>query len=521
MPYPIALSAAWIAETAARLRNQTTLMTINGIRTLQHNPGYNSAKAISRIRRHLPAAGRDAARQGGLVSQRRKARGLKCRATLALRECGQTGLSGCERGTLATHHEDQDLCVRQSGRCTAVRRPGPGVAGGRAPRHRAGGLRLAGLVRGHGLDFIATRESLEAFAQQLQVEGGNMVKILAAQAKAAQELARRAAAAGLAACHNANLILGGLGGIFTGAAIAEKLDYPVHRSLSLPVCADARVSQRPHAAAADAAHFLGQRPHAPAGPADDVAKLPGPDNKARTEVLRMQRRVAVGAVRLAGAAQPARALWLQSRRCCLHPRIGTHAAMSRATGFSIHGADWQPPPDLLDFLARGPPPVYIGFGSMASSKPRDGRHGPGGAAATGSAACCTPAGAACTRKTCRTTCSWSARPRTAGFSRVWLPSSITGAPAPGGGAGGGCPVGGHALLCRPALLGAASIQLGAGPKPVPAPQAHGGEPGSVDRGGGCGRCHAQAGRCPRRTHSGRRRCGSGGGADRANGKMMG
>lgn len=49
MPYPIALSAAWIAETAARLRNQTTLMTINGIRTLQHNPGYNSAKAIAEL----------------------------------------------------------------------------------------------------------------------------------------------------------------------------------------------------------------------------------------------------------------------------------------------------------------------------------------------------------------------------------------------------------------------------------------------------------------------------------------
>ncbi|MBN1965238.1 MAG: glycosyltransferase family 1 protein [Anaerolineae bacterium] len=28
--------------------------------------------------------------------------------------------------------------------------------------------------------------------------------------------------------------------------------------------------------------------------------------------------------------------------------------------------DWQPPADLVDFLAAGPPPVYIGFGSMTS-----------------------------------------------------------------------------------------------------------------------------------------------------------
>ena len=32
-------------------------------------------------------------------------------------------------------------------------------------------------------------------------------------------------------------------------------------------------------------------------------------------------------------------------------------------------ATWQPPPDLLAFLEAGPPPVYIGFGSMAGRDP--------------------------------------------------------------------------------------------------------------------------------------------------------
>ncbi|MCB0195275.1 MAG: glycosyltransferase family 1 protein [Anaerolineae bacterium] len=31
--------------------------------------------------------------------------------------------------------------------------------------------------------------------------------------------------------------------------------------------------------------------------------------------------------------------------------------------------DWQPPADLVDFLEEGPPPVYIGFGSMPSRDP--------------------------------------------------------------------------------------------------------------------------------------------------------
>ncbi|MBI2486418.1 MAG: glycosyltransferase family 1 protein [Deltaproteobacteria bacterium] len=32
-------------------------------------------------------------------------------------------------------------------------------------------------------------------------------------------------------------------------------------------------------------------------------------------------------------------------------------------------AEWKPPADLVDFLAAGPPPVYIGFGSVTDSNP--------------------------------------------------------------------------------------------------------------------------------------------------------
>lgn len=33
--------------------------------------------------------------------------------------------------------------------------------------------------------------------------------------------------------------------------------------------------------------------------------------------------------------------------------------------------DWQPPADLLHFLSSGPPPVYIGFGSMSNRNPQE------------------------------------------------------------------------------------------------------------------------------------------------------
>src|SRR5262249_14109830 len=37
--------------------------------------------------------------------------------------------------------------------------------------------------------------------------------------------------------------------------------------------------------------------------------------------------------------------------------------------FANPPADWQPPGDLLAFLQAGPPPVYIGFGTMQDSGP--------------------------------------------------------------------------------------------------------------------------------------------------------
>ncbi len=34
-------------------------------------------------------------------------------------------------------------------------------------------------------------------------------------------------------------------------------------------------------------------------------------------------------------------------------------------------SNWQPPADLVDFLAAGPPPVYVGFGSMNNRNPEE------------------------------------------------------------------------------------------------------------------------------------------------------
>jgi len=52
------------------------------------------------------------------------------------------------------------------------------------------------------------------------------------------------------------------------------------------------------------------------------------------------------------------------------PDWGEHI---RITGFSFLplASTYQPPDDLKDFLEAGPPPVYIGFGSIVVAKPNE------------------------------------------------------------------------------------------------------------------------------------------------------
>ena len=85
------------------------------------------------------------------------------------------------------------------------------------------------LVTAYGLEFVDMGGGVETFAQsQLQglIEQGNLLKILATTGQGAQLLAHQAAVSGRAACQGSNLIVSGLGGLFVGLALSEKLGIP-------------------------------------------------------------------------------------------------------------------------------------------------------------------------------------------------------------------------------------------------------------------------------------------------------
>jgi UDP:flavonoid glycosyltransferase YjiC (YdhE family) len=226
------------------------------------------------------------------------------------------------------------------------------------------------LVRAHGLAFADMGGTLAETTRRLQglLEQGKLWRIMADMGRAARDLAREAAAATLQACADADLMVAGLGGLFFGAAVAEKLGRPLVQALLYPLAPTrafpsvlTALPQSPLTAWANPLTFrLAQQtlwqPFRPA------------DARARAQVLDLPPAPFWGPfARL--DSQPLPVLYGYSP--AVLPRPADWPGKIAVTGYwqLPPAPGWQPPPALAEFLQAGPPPVYIGFGSMASEKP--------------------------------------------------------------------------------------------------------------------------------------------------------
>jgi sterol 3beta-glucosyltransferase len=229
------------------------------------------------------------------------------------------------------------------------------------------------LVTTYGLEFTAMGGSVEAEAQnhvKELVEQGNLLKMLAATGRGAQQLAYQAAVSGLAACQESDLLIGGLGGLSVGMALAEKLGIPFLQAYLMPftpTCEFPSVlaplpQTRLVAWANRLSHRLTQQMM--------WQTLRAADNKARSQVLKIAPASFWGPfAALQRQAQPI----LYGYSPQVVPRPKDWAASIHVTGywFLEPPAGWNPPADLVEFLRAGPSPIYIGFGSMPSRNPED------------------------------------------------------------------------------------------------------------------------------------------------------
>jgi UDP:flavonoid glycosyltransferase YjiC (YdhE family) len=230
-------------------------------------------------------------------------------------------------------------------------------------RHRA-------LIDQAGLRHVAIESDFaELMArEQALLDSGNQLKVGRAVARAMTEWMPRWAEQGMDATQDADLVLGSGSGTILGDAVAEKRGLPFVQAQFMPLTPSRHIP--------------------PLWPVPRRA-LPGVANLALSHMLRVAtwRLLAEPsqAIRKAFALSPFpwRGPWY-SREQRVRPKPVLYAfsrhiqpqpvdwpeERAAVVGFwSLDQAqDWTPTPELRDFLAAGPPPIYVGFGSMLTGR---------------------------------------------------------------------------------------------------------------------------------------------------------
>ncbi|MGD8791821.1 MAG: glycosyltransferase [Anaerolineae bacterium] len=231
-----------------------------------------------------------------------------------------------------------------------------------------------GYVTSHGVEFWPVAGDVQAIAQSQEMRErlgkGSFLAVMAQMAKEAQKGALALAEGGLAASRGMDLLLAGIGGLFVGAALAEKLGLPLVQAYYIP--------------------FTPTRAY----PSFLLPKLPpwfgGALNRwsyhLARQVMWQGFRSADKLARREVLGLPRASFWGPYGADCLDgypilygfsPSVIPPAIDwdddTYVTGywFLEPVGDWTPPPALVEFLQAGLPPVFVGFGSMSQRNPEE------------------------------------------------------------------------------------------------------------------------------------------------------
>ncbi|HEY0526713.1 MAG TPA: glycosyltransferase [Stellaceae bacterium] len=231
-------------------------------------------------------------------------------------------------------------------------------------------MRLAG-----GVEHVPVsgdiRSLLQAERKLVFEQGRNPVALARSFFKVGRDLALRWGEEGLAACRGADAILTGDGAAFFGASVAEKSGVPLIQTYlqPLPPTRDfpsALIPQPPFRLPG----WANRISHRLVGELFWLALRPG-TNEARRRLLGLRPwpvlPAPVDAINRRGP------LALFGFSPSVVPRPADWPPQCRVTGYwFLDDPEWRTPPELEAFLAAGPPPVYVGFGSMgAADDPRE------------------------------------------------------------------------------------------------------------------------------------------------------
>jgi sterol 3beta-glucosyltransferase len=230
------------------------------------------------------------------------------------------------------------------------------------------------LVVPHKLEFWPLEVDVQQIAQtqemRQQAEGGNFLKLMSQMAKEAQRAAVLAMEGGVVACKGADLILGGMGGIYIGLALAEKFNLPFVQAYLVPFTP---TREFPSVLVPSLPSLLSKMFNRPSHHLTRQILWQGfrsADQLARKKVLGLPPASFWGPYH-SPHLERMPTLYGFSPSMISHPQ--DWGKDIHITGYWFLDAEdsWTPPDGLLNFLNAGPPPVYIGFGSMSNERAKE------------------------------------------------------------------------------------------------------------------------------------------------------
>ena len=224
------------------------------------------------------------------------------------------------------------------------------------------------LVMSYGLEFWSfgndVKDAVENSEMRELTEKGNFLLLLAKMAKEAKYEALRFAEGGLLAAQGMDVVLAGIGGLFIGTSIAEKLNIPLVQAYVFPFTPTKEFSS---VLTPNFPNFLNRLSH-------HIARqlmwqgFRSADTIARKDVLNIPSAPFLGSY---DSKSTHNMPVLYGFSPSVIPAPSDWNGNTHITGywFVDETDEWQPPNALLDFLQSGSPPVYIGFGSMGNRNP--------------------------------------------------------------------------------------------------------------------------------------------------------
>ena len=226
------------------------------------------------------------------------------------------------------------------------------------------------LVTSYGLEFWSfgndVKDAVENSEMRELTEKGNFILLMAKMAKEAEREALHFADGGLNASQGMDIVLSGIGGLFIGTGIAEKLGIPLVQAYVFPFTPTKEFSS---VLTPKLPTFFNRFSH-------QLARqlmwqgFRSADTIARKKVLKIPPAPFLGSYD-SKSTRNMPVLYGFSPSVIPAPSDWNDNTHITGYWFVDETENWQPPTALLDFLHSGSTPVYIGFGSMSNRNPEE------------------------------------------------------------------------------------------------------------------------------------------------------